>query len=526
MCFEMSSCLSFNWVHASLFSRTKSSPGFPETKPEGGSDHVLTESLCNTKMCSRVFMHSSFIHIQAIIMKFHAVILLCSLFGFTQQSPQDDCACALTSKEKAFPLESLNSVNEKASKCTNTVTQQKAFELESMLLGLEHRLPQLLEDVSVLEKEDDGGLYGVVSLQVIQNELKEIKERVDKLNTTTQGHQHLYTDSAKQAVNLRVELQELELYDTFQVEKKQQENQRLKRALHECKAKHEVNTPPTQPPHDTCPHGKFVNITGPEVFSQGEFAGSYKYGGWGRDPKPEAGEERWYWRVMMTSSNRYANYVRYYSSLSTLVVGVGMPVNFQINPSNPTTNTVQGPNVVLYGKALYYNCYNKDDVCRFNLTSKTVSTLQLPKGTRYNSKGNYCHLEECYPYTDMDLATDESGVWVIYSTVQHYGNLVLSKLEEGDPPTLGQTWHTSVFKQAVTNTFMACGTLYATRYIDKSMEEIFYSLDTVTGVEKFNVGIFINKMSPNINFLNYSPIDQMLYVYSDANMVSYKVLFE
>nr|XP_057916572.1 olfactomedin-4-like isoform X2 [Doryrhamphus excisus] len=459
-------------------------------------------------------------------MKFYTVLLLCSLFNFTQQSQQNRCSCALTNKEKAFPHDTLSSVNDDVSQCNHDVTPQKAQEIERLLLGLEHRLPQLLEDVLILEKEDDGDLYGVVSLQVIENELKEIKEYVDRLKRTTQGYQHLSTDSAKQLTNLRAELQDLELYDTFQVEKKRQDNQRLKRALHECKGEHELNTQPTPPPHGLCPHGRFVNITGPEVYSAGEYPGSYKYGAWGRDPKPEAGKESWYWRVMMTSNNRYANYVRFYSSLSTLVVGVGIPDNILIHVANPTTNTIQGPNVVLYEKVLYYNCYNKDDVCRFNLTSKTVSTLELPKGTRFNSKGNFCHLEECYPYTDFDFATDESGVWVIYTTTQNFGNLVLSKVDEGDPPTLSKTWHTSVFKQAVTNTFMACGILYGTRYVDKDMEEIFYSFDTSTGEEKFNIGIFINKMAPNIYFLNYSPIDQMLYVYTEGNMVSYKVLFE
>ena len=144
---------------------------------------------------------------------------------------------------------------------------------------------------------------------------------------------------------------------------------------------------------------------------------------------------------------------------------------------------------------------------------------------RYNSKGNFCHLDECYPFTDLDLATDESGVWVIYTTTQDFGNLVLSKVEEGEVPTLGQTWKTSVYKQGVTNTFMACGVLYATRYISKDMEEIFYSFDTTTGQERFNIGIFISKISPNILSLNYSPVDHMLYAYCDTHMVSYKVLF-
>ncbi|XP_044049589.1 olfactomedin-4-like [Siniperca chuatsi] len=459
-------------------------------------------------------------------MKLYVIVPLCALFTLTQQAPSSDkCTCELTNSAKAFPHDKLSTVEDNASKCNSNITPQKTLELKSLLLGLERRLPQLQEDVSMLEREDDGELYAVLSLHVIENELLEIKQLIDRLNSSTLGHQRLTSEATKQLEDISAEMQELETYDTMQVVKRQQDNHRLKRDLDQCKNGFHPSTQPTQPPHGNCPHGQFLNITGPRVYTAGEYPGSYKYGAWGRDPKPEAGKENWYWLVMMTSNNRYSNYVRLYSSLSSLIVGVSVPGNVQIHSSNPTTNTIQGPNVVLYGEALYYNCYNQDAVCRFNLTSKTVNTLQLPKGTRFNSKGNFCHLDECYPFTDLDLATDESGVWVIYTTTQDFGNLVLSKVEEGEPLTLSQTWHTSVYKQGVTNTFMACGVLYATRYVNKDVEEIFYSFDTTTGVERFNIGILINKMSPNIYALNYSPVDQMLHAYCDSYMVSYKVLF-
>ncbi|XP_039990147.1 olfactomedin-4-like isoform X2 [Xiphias gladius] len=437
----------------------------------------------------------------------------------------EKCVCELTNSEEAFPHDTLSTMEDNASKCNSEITSQKTLELESLLLGLERRLPQLQDDVSVLEKEDDGGLYGVLSLQVIENEIMDIKQLIDKLNSTTLGHQLLTIETTKQLENLKAEMQELEKYDTMQVVKRQQANQRLKRELNQCRNGLHSTIQPTQPQHGNCPHGQFLNITGPRVYTAGEYPGSYKYGAWGRDPKPEAGKESWYWLVMMTSSNRYSHYVRLYSSLSSLIVGVSIPGNVLIHSSNPTTNTIQGPNVVMYGEALYYNCYNQDAVCRFNLSTKTVTTLQLPKGTRFNSKGNFCHLDECYPYTDLDLATDESGVWVIYTTSQDFGNLVLSKVEEGEQLMLGQTWHTSVYKLGVTNTFIACGVLYVTRFVNKDVEEIFYSFDTVTGEEKFNIGVFISKMAPNIYALNYSPVDQMLHAYCDSYMVSYKVLF-
>lgn len=145
---------------------------------------------------------------------------------------------------------------------------------------------------------------------------------------------------------------------------------------------------------------------------------------------------------------------------------------------------------------------------------------------RYNSKSNFCHLDECFPFTDLDLATDESGVWVVYTTTGNFGNLVLSKVDQGDPPKLSHTWQTSVYKQGVTNTFMVCGVLYATRYISKETEEIFYAFNTATGKERFNVGIHFNKMHSNIYSLNYSPVDQMLHAYCDSKMVSYEVMFQ
>ncbi|KAF7654174.1 hypothetical protein LDENG_00072920 [Lucifuga dentata] len=460
-------------------------------------------------------------------MNLFVIVPLWALFTVTHQAfSSETCVCELTNSEQKFPHDKLNSVEKKVAKCNSDITLQKTMELDSLMLGLDLRLPQLLADVRMLEKEDDGELYGALSLQVIENEMTEIRQLIAKLNATTTRHQHLTTQTDKQLQELQAEMQELEIYDTMQVVKRQEANQRLKRDLDQCRNSVHPTSKPIQPTLGVCPHGQFVNVTGPRVFTAGEYPGSHKYGAWGRDPKPEVGKESWYWLVMLTSSNRYGHYVRLYSTLSSLIVGVSVPGNVQIHPSNPTTNTIQGPNVVLYGDALYYNCYNLDAVCRFNLTAKTISSVHLPKGTRFNSKGNFCHLDECYACTDLDLATDESGVWVIYTTSQDFGNLVLSKVEEGTPPTINQTWHTSLYKQATTNTFMVCGVLYATRYVSKDVEEIFYSFDTSTGEERFNVGIKIPKMATNIQSLNYSPVDQMLHAYCDSYMASYKVLFD
>lgn len=70
--------------------------------------------------------------------------------------------------------------------------------MEGLLLGLERRLVQLHKDVSALEREDDGEMYGVLSLYVIENEMVEIQQLIDKLNRTTSGHQRLTADTSQQ----------------------------------------------------------------------------------------------------------------------------------------------------------------------------------------------------------------------------------------------------------------------------------------------------------------------------------------
>ncbi|KAG7281554.1 hypothetical protein CRUP_007588, partial [Coryphaenoides rupestris] len=425
---------------------------------------------------------------------------------FYQQVTSESCTCELKNTVKTFPHDKLDTVEQAAVKCNGDLNVKKARNFDSLLLGLEKRLFQLEMDVSELEREDDGDLYGVITLQVIHNEIVEIQQLLDQLNSSHFGLQQQNSVVSEKLQDIQGEMKQLEAFDTMQGVKRELANKRLKRDLDQCKDEHSLI--PTDTPQVS---NHLLNVTGPRVNTAGEYPGSYKYGAWGRDPKPAVGKENWYWLVMLTSSNAYAHYVRRYSTLSSLIVGVSTPGNVQISPSNPTTNTILGPNAVLYGEALYYNCYTTAAVCRFNLTSKTVESTNLPIGT--SSKGSYCHLDACYPYTDLDLATDESGVWVVYTTSQDYGNMVLSRVEDqGQQPTLGQTWRTSLYKKAASNSFVARGVLYATRYVSDKVEEIFYLLDTVTGVERFDVGIFIAKMGAHIYSLNYSPDTSMVWV--------------
>ncbi|XP_043083925.1 olfactomedin-4-like [Puntigrus tetrazona] len=443
---------------------------------------------------------------------------------FSQSARGKDCVCELQNSDPAFPENKLNNVEFTATQCTENITSEKMTEIDRLVLGLQHRIRQLLENVSMLEREDNGNLYAAVSLRIIELELTEIQDLLDKLNRTTNNYQQLSVKAATELQDMEETMSELENFDQTQVMVKQRENQRIKRDLNRCKEDLNSTSPSPTLISGHCGLGRMVNVSGPKTYSLTVYGTSYSFGAWGRDANPGPGDENKYWLVVLSSSNAYGHFIRQYNSLSTTILGI-VPTDTYISSSNPTTNTIQGSNMVVYANALYYNCYNTYSVCQFNMTTRAVSTVALPSDTGYNNKFPFAHLGTTYSYTDMDFTTDESGVYVIYATTSNFGNVIITKVETSNPPVLGQTWTTSLHKKTATNTFMVCGVLYATRYLDKEIEEIFYSYDTKTNEERYDLKINIKKMQTNIKYMNYDPRDHLLYVYSDAYIVTYEIMF-
>ncbi|KAF4094976.1 olfactomedin-4-like [Onychostoma macrolepis] len=453
------------------------------------------------------------------------ILMIIIPLAFFQSVRGKDCVCDLKNSDPAFPEQKLTKVETISAQCIGSITSERMTDLDRLLLGLQQRIKQLEDNVLMLEKEDDRNLYGAVSVRIIELEFAEIQDLLNKLNMTTNDYHHLNVQTVAQLEDMKDTMAELEKFDNMLVIKKDRENQRVKRDLEQCKNELKVTLPPPTVPPGRCGLGQMVSVVGPRTYSITVYSTSYPYGAWGRDAKPAPGDENKYWLVVLTSSNVYGYYVRQYSTLSTLLLGIG-PKDTYISSSNPTTNTIQGSNMVMYANALYYNCYYTYSVCQFNLTTRAVSTVALPSDTGYNSKFPFAHLGTTYSYTDLDFATDESGVYVIYATTSNFGNVVISKIETSNPPVLGQTWKTSLYKTTATNTFMVCGVLYATRYLDKETEQIFYSYDTKTKEERFDLKINIKKMQTNIEFLNYDPRDHLLYVYSDAYILTYEIIFQ
>ncbi|KAM8952273.1 olfactomedin-4-like [Pelodytes ibericus] len=268
----------------------------------------------------------------------------------------------------------------------------------------------------------------------------------------------------------------------------------------------------------TCNHGGIVNISKPFVVQNNNLGSNYKFGGWGKDSMLGAKQEV-HWVAPLTTDARMINILRFYPSYDDLLLYKN-PTEKGLT-KNPSYNNYdysscgQGGGMIMFNNSMYYNCYNTRDICKFNVGTSALKHKTL-RDAAFNNRFSYV------PRL-ISLASDEQGLWVIYSTEQNKGNMVIGKLNH-TTLTVEKTWTTSQYKLGETNAFMVCGVLYATRTLSTRREEIFYKYDTKTS-EEGKMSIPLDKMMENVQSLSYNPNDHKLYMDNDGYQVTYNLSF-
>lgn len=261
-----------------------------------------------------------------------------------------------------------------------------------------------------------------------------------------------------------------------------------------------------------CSHGGLVNVSQPYLIQLNWQGFSYKYGVWGRYKSPANPEKDFYWVATLRTDARHLEYYRTYQSYDDLLL------SRQLRQSRVAYG--DGSGAVVRNNYMYYNEYNTNNMVKVDVSTDAVVLRKTLPNAAYNNRFSYAGVA----WQDMDFAEDESGLWVIYSTEDSTGNIVISKLNETTLTVL-DTWQTRQYKPSVSSAFIICGVLYATRPINTRKEEIFYTFDTNTGKEG-RTSVIIDKMLETIQSINYSPIDQKLYMYNDAYLVRYDTVFQ
>uniref|UniRef100_A0A667Z8P1 Olfactomedin 4-like 2 n=1 Tax=Myripristis murdjan TaxID=586833 RepID=A0A667Z8P1_9TELE len=321
-----------------------------------------------------------------------------------------------------------------------------------------------------------------------------------------------------QVTKVRRDIERMETSNTVNMKIVKEKLRALKNTAQSCRSI--PRNSPGEPP------GLITSISSPVVTRVSPYGKSYISGAWGRQAQQDSPiETNSYWVQPLVSSHAWGNTLRVYPSYDDFMTATNAR-DFNFAPSATHTNSIEGPGAVLYGDGLYYHCYRSAEICRYNLTDNSITRVTLPgTGVGFNNKFPYCYYD-CRAYSDIDVEVDETGLWAIYATVGNHGNLVVSKLSwDGEAFNVSQTWETQVFKKAVTNAFMVCGVLYATRYVDDFREEVFYAFDTATGQDDNSLALPLEKVAKGVASLSYNPADKRLYMYNDAYLLAYQASF-
>ncbi|XP_032753075.1 adhesion G protein-coupled receptor L2 isoform X23 [Rattus rattus] len=188
-------------------------------------------------------------------------------------------------------------------------------------------------------------------------------------------------------------------------------------------------------------------------------------------------------------------------------------------------NRVDGTGFVVYDGAVFFNKERTRNIVKFDLRTRIKSGEAII---------NYANYHDTSPYrwggkTDIDLAVDENGLWVIYATEQNNGMIVISQL---NPYTLRfeATWETTYDKRAASNAFMICGVLYVVRsvYQDNESEAGKNVIDYIYNT-RLSRGEHVDVPFPNqyqyIAAVDYNPRDNQLYVWNNNFILRYSLEF-
>ncbi|XP_076001792.1 adhesion G protein-coupled receptor L3 isoform X2 [Genypterus blacodes] len=243
------------------------------------------------------------------------------------------------------------------------------------------------------------------------------------------------------------------------------------------------------------------------------FESDHQSGAWCKDPL-QASDKIYYmpWTPYRTDA------LTEYSSKEDFIAG------------RPTTtyklpHRVDGTGFVVYDGALFFNKERTRNIVKFDLRTRIKSGEAIIANANYHDTSPY----RWGGKSDIDLAVDENGLWVIYATEQNNGRIVVSQL---NPYTLRieGSWDTTYDKRSASNAFMICGVLYVVKtvYEDDDNEGTGNKIDYMYNTDK-SKEMAVNIPFPNsyqyIAAVDYNPRDNLLYVWNNYHVVKYSLDF-
>uniref|UniRef100_A0A452IZS3 Myocilin n=1 Tax=Gopherus agassizii TaxID=38772 RepID=A0A452IZS3_9SAUR len=274
--------------------------------------------------------------------------------------------------------------------------------------------------------------------------------------------------------------------------------------------RHQVSEAPSQDSQQGSQEGcgELVWVGEPVTFHRAETIAG-KYGVWMKDPEPVPPYTReTTWRIYAIGTD--IRQVFEYDNADQFMKGY--PSKVHVLPQS-----MESTGAIIYRGSLYFQQRKSRTVAKYNLKTETITVQKDIPSAGYHGQFPY----SWGGYTDIDLAVDEMGLWVTYSTDKAKGAIVLSKL---DPETLEveQTWETNIRKQAVANSFMICGTLYTISSYSAPDATVNFAYHTATSTSE-SLSIHFENRYGYSSMVDYNPTERKLFAWDNFNMVTYDI---
>ncbi|XP_048450990.1 adhesion G protein-coupled receptor L3 isoform X5 [Rhincodon typus] len=243
------------------------------------------------------------------------------------------------------------------------------------------------------------------------------------------------------------------------------------------------------------------------------FESDHQSGAWCKDPL-QASDKVYYmpWTPYRTDT------LTEYSSMGDFIAG-RPTITYKL------PHRVDGTGFVVYDGALFFNKERTRNIVKFDLRTRIKSGEAIIANANYHDTSPY----RWGGKSDIDLAVDENGLWVIYATEQNNGKIVVSQL---NPYTLRieGTWNTAYDKRSASNAFMICGILYVVKsvYEDDDNEATGNKIDYIYNTELSmdgNVEVLFPNSYQYIAAVDYNPRDHKLYVWNNYHVLKYSLEF-